>query len=45
MKHIIKAVEHERVRNAISWDLTIYDDKKREIYEISEFQYLEEEKH
>lgn len=42
-KHIIKAVEHERVRNAISWDLTIYDDEKEEIEEINEFQYLEEE--
>jgi len=43
MKHIIKKIEHEQVKNSIQWDLTVYDDSTGKIEEISEFQYMEEE--
>lgn len=43
MKHIIKSEEGERTKNAKEWYLTIYDDEKEEIKEITEFQYFEEE--
>lgn len=42
MKHILKAEEHEQIRNSIRWDLTIYDDEKGEIKEITEFQIIKE---
>ena len=42
MKYILKAIEGEQVRNAISWDLTIYDEEKGEIYSLTEFEYIKQ---
>lgn len=42
MKHILKAIEGEQMRNQIRWDLTIYDDETFEIVEVTEFQQVEE---
>lgn len=42
MKHLIKAVERERFNNAISWDLTFYDDDTMTIKTINEIEVVDE---
>jgi len=42
MKHLLKAVEGEQVRNATPWDLTFYDDENGNIKTITKFEYSED---
>lgn len=41
MKFLIKATECEQVKNAIPWELVMYDDEKGEIYTITEYEYIQ----